>query len=439
MLSVAVSQTSRGKSLAVIIDSHRTKHNLIPSIHIHIGNGKIMIAITKPRVRPSRIVVPIPKLRQLVSGRINVEGCHLMLRVATASQENAWFMPIQIRSTEIVLHRAVSTVVLSIRCTTPNLHVSLFISRSTISSCKFIAFESLQRISHPLLAALTNRIEFARLAVHVEQVFSTHTSVLRVIDLSSIKVWSVTNCSGRTISMMNNDVVCTTHQHLCLAVHIPVESNGIPLLIGTCHHVWSQVNPPEQFTFQRQHLYAVESRRVARLSQCSTREITFHNQFWNTITRHVSRHSIVVFILAAYIIASTVVSGRTRDSQITRVPSRHSVIIEILRPALDSRTLLTLNTSHHGRHLVRSRCVSCRVEEIGLLQSRRQQSTVSIQVVGHIVIFLTEFSPAHEITLTIRSNRCHESTVQLVGKTLSKGSRNHSPCHQHHCNKSFHE
>ena len=238
---------------------------------------------------------------------------------------------------------------------------------------------------------------------------------------------------------MNNDVVCTTHQHLCLAVHIPVESNGIPLLIGTCHHVWTQVNPPKQFTFQRQNLYAVESRRVARLTQCSTREITFHYQFWNTITRHVGRHSIVVFILAAYIIACTVVSGRTCNSQITRIPSRYSVIIEILRPALHSRTFLTLNTSHHGRNLVRSRCVSCRVEEIGLLQSRRQQSTVSIQVVGHIVIFLTEFSPAHEITLTIRSYRCHESTVQLVGKTLSKGSRNHSPCHQHHCNKSFHE
>ena len=52
----------------------------------------------------------------------------------------------------------------------------------------------------------------------------------------------IAHLRDRTVRMMDNHVVSPTHQHLCLAVTIPVESYGIELFIGSRLHVRADVD-----------------------------------------------------------------------------------------------------------------------------------------------------------------------------------------------------
>ena len=55
---------------------------------------------------------------------------------------------------------------------------------------------------------------------------------------------------------------------------------------------------------------------------------------------------------------------------------------------------------------------------VGNLEILGYLGAVAIKVVGHIVVFLTQHTPADEIAIATR--HCHKSAVELVGETLCK-------------------
>ena len=102
MLGITMTETCSRESLTIIINHHRTPNNLITSIPIHIGNDIVVVTLTIPR-RTRLVVGPLPADIQIVSLWIHIVCDELVAGIDTTSQEEAWMLAIQIRSTEKVL------------------------------------------------------------------------------------------------------------------------------------------------------------------------------------------------------------------------------------------------------------------------------------------------------------------------------------------------
>ena len=101
MLCVTMSETCGGKSLAIVVYDHRAETYLITSVPVDIGNAEVMISLSLPR--SVGIVEPSPALLQRVCGRVDIVCNHLVTCVYTTCEEDAWFLAVEIRSTEEVL------------------------------------------------------------------------------------------------------------------------------------------------------------------------------------------------------------------------------------------------------------------------------------------------------------------------------------------------
>ena len=101
MLCVTMSETCCGKSLAIVIDNHGAETYLVASVPVDIGNAEVMISLSLPR--SVGIVEPSPALLQRMCGRVNIVCNHLVTCVYTTCKEDAWFLAVEIRSTEEVL------------------------------------------------------------------------------------------------------------------------------------------------------------------------------------------------------------------------------------------------------------------------------------------------------------------------------------------------
>ena len=114
VLRVTVAISSGAETFTIIVDNHRTEDDFITSVPIDIADGEVVEAVAIPWACPSLIIAPRPRFAdgQLMGGWIDIEGAHLVLGVATTSEEDAGLASIQIRSTEIVLAGAVPSVVL---------------------------------------------------------------------------------------------------------------------------------------------------------------------------------------------------------------------------------------------------------------------------------------------------------------------------------------
>ena len=64
VLGIAVAKAGGGKPLSVVVDDHGTKANLIASVHIHIGNAIVVVALSFPRTPV--VVVPFPSYHQFM-------------------------------------------------------------------------------------------------------------------------------------------------------------------------------------------------------------------------------------------------------------------------------------------------------------------------------------------------------------------------------------
>ena len=110
MLGITMTETCGRETHTVIINHHGSPYNLITSIPIHIGNDIVVITLTIPR-RTRLVVGPLPTDLQVVSLWIHIVCDELVAGIDTTSQEDAWMLAIQIRSTEEVLAAAVAIAI----------------------------------------------------------------------------------------------------------------------------------------------------------------------------------------------------------------------------------------------------------------------------------------------------------------------------------------
>ena len=212
-----------------------------------------------------------------MSLRIDIQSHELMTSVAAATQEDAGFASVEIRSAEIVFRGAVAAVA----GISPDAEIRL---------TRFIAFQRIGGRSVGILGRIPV-VGFTGLSVEIEQVFvalagvlGTGCIVIHVPDLDVV--------SGRSVDI---HIVCAAKKHLGFSVHIPVKGHSIPLFIRACHHVRSEVYPP-QAGVQLNDFDAMETGLVVGVIY-ATGVVALAHQFHLTVAINVGCHTVVEFIL----------------------------------------------------------------------------------------------------------------------------------------------
>ena len=90
------------------------------------------------------------------------------------------------------------------------------------------------------------------------------------------------------INGMDNHVVGTTHEALRFSIHVPVVADEVPLLVGACHHVRTEVNPPEAFTIEFVALVVVELGRVGGIADVA-RVVALYHEFHHTVAIDIAQ------------------------------------------------------------------------------------------------------------------------------------------------------
>ena len=257
MLSITMTETCSRKSLTIIIDNHRTVYDFVTSIPIYISYDIVVITLTIPW-RTRLVVGPLPANSQGMSLRIYIVCDKLMTGIDTTTQEDAWMLAIQIRSTEEVL-----TAAMTIDITPSSLQISL--------TC----FQTLQRIIYALvwLTRSTLAIPEELLAIMGKPFYASFSLWLAIVGPCRTILAVSTNGIGSAISHVDSRAFFKSHYDLSLAVHIPVVTYDILLVVLEVAHVRTTVHPPENTTVllqTGQHsifpgLHTIDGRSILRI------------------------------------------------------------------------------------------------------------------------------------------------------------------------------
>ncbi len=278
MLSIAMPQARCRKTFTVVVNHHRTKHNLVASVPVHVGYSEVVIALSLPRT--ICVVVPSPAQLQLVSRRIHVVCHHLVARINASCQEDTGLVSIQIRCAKEILRTAVSVAV----------------APSSVEVV-FTTFQSCQRICDAL-------IWLARLAIHIDKILGTivHEPVRATARISPIIQIGISNGENRSVCLMNCCAVSSTNHHFCLSIAVPVVADDIDFIVLEVAHVRTAVHPPQHRTI---HLQAFQKRMFTSDNTVHGRTILwitlrdlaviviFQQNLQFAITVHISTASIV--------------------------------------------------------------------------------------------------------------------------------------------------
>ena len=409
VLGIAMTEPGGRETVARIVENHGAEHYLVATVHIHIGNGEVVEAVAEPgRLRV--VAVPAPELSELVGLRIHLQCTHLVARVAATAQEDGWRAAIQIGCAEIVLARTVTRVLLA-----PDGGI---LSRSLIINVSGLALlESGQRIEHrsPLVGAVPAQIGLARLAVQVEQILLAMMGVfLTGAARAAIVVGHVAHVDGLARSRVNDHVVGTAHQHLGLAVHVPVIAYHIPLLVGTGHHVRPEVNPPEALTRSLVALIEVEVGLVGSLAQIALRIVALHDELHHAVARHIGQRDIIDDIARG---GRSAIRDRVADDLAHTVHHRLHRHVKIgIGPRPDGCRLALRHAAHHRLHLIGSRAAGIGIAEVRHRQVLGHLRSVAIKVILRVVILFAKHAPRHDVGSGIGYG--HNATVQFVGHAL---------------------
>ena len=286
MLGITMTETSSRKSLTVIVNNHRTPYNLITSIPIHIGNDIVVIALPIPR-RTRLVVGPLPANIQRMSIRIYIVCDKLVAGIDTTTQEDTWMLAIQIRSTEEVL-----TAAMTITITPSCLQISL--------AC----FQTLQWEIYALVwfTRSTLAIPEEFLAIMGKPFYASFSLWLAIVSPCRTILAVSTNSIGSTISHVDSRAFFKSHYDFCLAVHIPVVTYDILLVVLEVAHVRTTVHPPENLTVllqTGQHsiflgLNAIDGRSILRIKLFTFLLVgELHENLQLAIAIHISTAGIV--------------------------------------------------------------------------------------------------------------------------------------------------
>ena len=199
---------------------------------------------------------------------------------------------------------------------------------------------------------------------------------------------------GRTVGVMDNRVGTTTVEHFAGAVLVPVEGNGIPLLVGTVTDVRSAVNPPQTSVVDGGGIHlnlAIHLLVRGREELVLVRLVlALHNKVHLPISIHVAQRNVVDGVV------------RHRGGRIALLPYghsasclhvRHGKLEILLLPRGDGSTLRTCRTVPHGSNGVGTGGASTNIHIVRSNQVLGNQGTIPIQVVGHIVVLIGLYTP----------------------------------------------
>ena len=358
MLGIAVSETSSGESLTVVVDHHRAKHNLVATVHIDIGYCIVVVALTLPRA--VAVVVPAPALRQLVGSGINVVGNHLVAGVDTACQEDAGLAAIEIRCTEEVLRTAVSIAV------APGA-VQVALAR----------LQTLQRIGNALIG-------LTRETVHIDKVFAI--GIYKPVDTASCGtsdiLRGIAHGVGSSVSHVDHGAVSSTHHHFCPSVLIPVVTDDVLFVVLEVAHVRTAVHPPQTSAVE---LQTFEDGVFALIAV--TRIAGIH------LAQVVELHQNLQLAIAVDIGTT----GIVRDERALDSLVRQLDFLVAGAPGADGCTLLLLFPTHHSCHGVAAGGGATLVGIVGDVERLIVQlHAVAIDVILGVVVFLSGDSPTEE-------------------------------------------
>ena len=333
MLGITMTETCSRESLTVIINHHRTPNNLITSIPIHIGNDIVVVTLTIPR-RTRLVVGPLPADIQIVSLWIHIVCDELVAGIDTTSQEEAWMLAIQIRSTEKVLATTM-TIAITPSC------LQIFLS----------IFQTLQWELNALvwLTGSTLTIPEELLTIMGKPFYGTRSLWLTIVLPGSSILAIGTNGISSTISHVDGRAFFETHHDLSLAIHIPVVANDVLLVVLEITHIRATVHPPEHSTIllqTSQHgillgLNAIDGRSILWIELFTFLLIVeLHQDFHLAIAIHIGAAGIVRLISSLerlivlddnFLIVITEYSSCFRSLQLYSIQYRLHGILTILR------------------------------------------------------------------------------------------------------------
>ena len=253
-----------------------------------------MIAVAIPGIAPSVVVGPLPVERQLMGCGIYAESLHVVLSVAASGQEDERMSPVQERCSEVVLRRAV-----------------------TVAVAPVAGIAAWQRVVHPELSVGAYGVWLARGPLEVEQILSSRVGIGTIGIVVSHGVACVyvhvADVGHSSVWVVNNHVVGPSHEHLGLAVGVPVVAHGIILLIGTGDHVGPQVDPPQPVAFQVVDLDVVVARVVADGIDPGGivvgTVVALHDEFRDAVAREVGQCDVVDVAVSGHVAAVAGLDG----------------------------------------------------------------------------------------------------------------------------------
>ena len=278
MFCISVPQACGGESLAVVINDHTAKDDLIASVPIDIGHAVVVVTVALPRT--VGIAIPLPTHLQFMGGGVHVVGNHLVAGVDASGKEDTRFLAVEVGGAEEMLRRTVTIPVAP-----GGIEVVLTV------------FQSLQRVVDAL-------IDFARSAIHINKVFravvhepiGAATSGCAVVDV--FLAYGV----GGAVGFVDDGAVGSAHNGFGFAVAVPVVGHDVLLIVLEITHIGAAVDPPETGAVLLQHfedavflrVYAANLGAVLRVGLLDFAPVVeLHKDFQLAITVDISATSIV--------------------------------------------------------------------------------------------------------------------------------------------------
>ena len=284
--SITMTKSCCRKTLTIVINHHGTPDDLVTTIPIDIGDGIVVIALSIPR-RTRLIVGPLPTHVESMSRWIDIVSDKLVAGIDTTTEEDARMLAIEIRRTKEVLAAA-----MTIAITPSSLQISL--------AC----FQTLQWEIYALVwfTRSTLAIPEELLAIMGKPFYASFSLWLAIVSPCRTILAVSPNSIGSTISHVYSRAFFKSHYDFCLAVHIPVVTYDILLVVLEVAHVRTTVHPPENLTVllqTGQHsiflgLNAIDGRSILRIKLFTFLLVgELHENLQLAIAIHISTAGIV--------------------------------------------------------------------------------------------------------------------------------------------------
>ena len=161
----------------------------------------------------------------------------------------------------------------------------IFFSCSVQGIGSLACFESGQRIGHGCerVARSVPGVGCTGFSIEVEQIFGPLMGVF----VARSHIAHVANLEHIAVGHVNNHVVGTAHNTLCLTVLVPVEGHNVPLLVGSGHQVGAAVNPPQALPGKGVAFQVVELGGVGTAANIAA-VVALHNELHDAVAVHIA-------------------------------------------------------------------------------------------------------------------------------------------------------